>query len=232
MLNPYKNDMGNSLFQFMHLMRFRILLLFSCFFCCRKEMGNALKKPSTPAVVTYGSSSDDETPMESDGADISIRIIPDNDDASQHSSKKCSLAASKQHKPMHTSLSTSALSSLVPSLLRNNSTPSTLSSDSRTRATKSLSLRSISVKSWAHNHDRNGSGASTRIPSPATTHGSIVSDPSRSAMDILSDVLKVAQLEEDRNATFDIGDNSMPKHDFLEEYHENMEIDEVGEADM
>lgn len=202
-------------------------------------MGNALKKPSTPGIVTYSSSSDDETPMESDGADISIRIIPDDDDASHHSNKRCSLAASKQHKPMHTSLSTSALSSLVPSLHRNNSTPSTLSSDSRTRATKSLSLRSISVKSWAHNHDRNGSGASSRIPSPATTHGSIVSDPSRSAMDILSDALKVAQLEQDRNATFEIGDNSMPKHheflpkhDFLEEYHENIEIDEVGEADM
>lgn len=196
-------------------------------------MGNALKKPSPPTAATYSSSSDD-TPMESDGADISIRIIPDDDDASnRNKNDHRSLASSKQHKPLHTSLSTSALSSLVPSIHRNNSTPPTLSTESRTRATKSLSLRSISVKSWAHNHDRSESGASTSIPSPTTTHDSIVSNPSRSAMDILSDALRVAQLENDhRKPTFDIGDDSLPKHDFLEEYHETMEIDEMSEADM
>lgn len=196
-------------------------------------MGNALKKPSPPTAATYSSSSDD-TPMESDGADISIRIIPDDDDASnRNKNDHRSLASSKQHKPMHTSLSTSALSSLVPSIHRNNSMPSTLSAESRTRATKSLSLRSISVKSWAHNHDRSESGASTSIPSPTTTHDSIVSNPSRSAMDILSDALRVAQLENDhQKPTFDIGDDSLPKHDFLEEYHETMEIDEMSEADM
>ncbi|KAI7881364.1 hypothetical protein K492DRAFT_186942 [Lichtheimia hyalospora FSU 10163] len=134
---------------------------------------------------------------------------------------------------MRTSLSTSALSSLVPGgNHRNNSTPPTLSAESRTRATKSLSLRSISVKSWGHHQDRTGSGTSTSIPSPTTTHDSSVSDPSRSAMDILSDALKVAQLEKDRKPTFNIGDDAMPNHDFLEEYYETMEIDEMSEADM